>query len=338
MADQYPQWQPVANLGSILGDDFGDGLETFVSSITTTLNTVAAIIELIGELAIITVDVTTALIENTLSLLENFILDLLGTGCYVLPIYPTSPSDVITYAEWLDTWTSSWFDTGDPFRPQFSFNAPIAGFTLFAAAPSIEDFKNQLSLLIALFGTSQFKNIYDNYNLWSTEPILPRPRQQMGVEPNWQGPPIGITISDLIEPLGDITKAVELIVSAIRSAKKTTQMIEDFADLISSRILELSYIIARFSDLIKRFTDALLATGGYYIGYGLTTGGSLGYVTAMQSAGNVPDFTINSYIASVTVITGTGNISIFDNIFSFEEIDILPQDKLDEITARYGTL
>ncbi|MEW6556042.1 MAG: hypothetical protein AB1349_01655 [Elusimicrobiota bacterium] len=156
-------WQTL-NLSDLLPSE----LEPLVNqagniaqSISGILSNMASVVDTITPFIVDYVDPVEVIVQSFVTEVQNFLSDLKNTGVYLLAIPgPKTVKQKQSTDKFFEVIENSFYDVGDPDRPQFSESASIAGVVVLVGSFTFSGIANDLNKLGRVFGIKDFSDVF----------------------------------------------------------------------------------------------------------------------------------------------------------------------------------
>lgn len=309
---RWVQPAPVASLVDELVEALApilDPVTEALGRVGETLHTAAQIVEIIEALA--TPDPLAAIVGAAVAQFQSFVLNLLATDIYVLPMMPLSWADLLrpySIQDALNNLSASTNDTLDPNRPVADENAAFATITIVVGANNWHDFTNLLKLFGRIFDGSEFNKwsrLFNmRFNFDSSEIQLPRRMR------NSQGTPWDWSRTNWLEQVPGLSKVVERALELANGlngvGRGLTEGLNELSDLLIERaeflrrvlqeLSEIATLLEEWRELLPRMYVLATASAPHNDG---SPGGVAGYVDTLMNAGGRPEFALTAGLTFV---------------------------------------
>lgn len=147
-----------------------DQTQQILETVSTILEVINGILDIIKVFLIDLDNPLAALVEALLAIIEQLLSDFYQSGLYMYVDGPRSPSEdpALKYfghnllggmPEWRNRMAYSFYNAGDPNRPQFSTSASVISFTLVVSTGSLGELYSKLGFLINMLGDRMLPNM-----------------------------------------------------------------------------------------------------------------------------------------------------------------------------------
>ena len=271
-------------------------------------------------------DISTFAVDAA-ALIQSFLLDLLRTDVYQLPVGPFTAAELsngFDYAAFLRQLEASVADPLDPNRPQFSGQAVTAGVVVLAGAGTQLNLAGFIAFLRGLF-SENFRAYWEGLAeklkaFGSFEPLPPNARVTQGTFPDWY------RTSDLGGLFPAVRRAMDTvagIVTAYDAVGKSAAAREDLttvADSWARRVVDGISLLEQVLAGVTTLLDQLVAGQGLFRLYVLNLpppaqsaerdalgyGGTADFIGRVASAGGAPT---DNWVAGFVVVLGAPNVA-----------------------------
>lgn len=241
-------------------DDALGGFSTVVSTLSSALDTLGDIIDVISAFAGGIDDINAAIIEAVQDLIVSITQQLTQTG--VFQLFHTSPSVSYTLPprQWLADVAASLTDRMDERRPILvDESAYVGAVVVLATSENLKDLFTDYYNLSQLFQRRIAR--LSQINNWPVVGQEFTVEEGVGREPNWNSK----KVVDIIPRLGEITEKMLGFANSISGPASSSDLYGNFADMLSAKASYLTNFVSDIEDILNAISLVLNFDGAYVL-------------------------------------------------------------------------